>query len=197
MAKPLLRPPAISALMKYRKDNFKGMCVYKVQKTGAWRQLQLERPEEARVLKGTEHGNFVYNVQLVDFQNGNYSTHKINPFAWKAFGLPWPMYIKELVLPAEIPVRQFDLRKYFTGFRTRQRLYYLLFNIVNTCLTLTPPLVLVGEAFLLARASGCTGVFIIPKYEHTWWYQIVVGSNSGWRISHQMLHIIRVGQKLI
>jgi len=141
-------------LMKYRKDNFKGMCVYKVQKTGAWRQLQLERPEEARVLKGTEHGNFVYNVQLVDFQNGNYSTHKINPFAWKAFGLPWPMYIKELVLPlatvkdveklliletlpeAEIPVRQFDLRKYFTGFRTRQRLYYLLFNIVNTCLTL-------------------------------------------------------------
>ena len=63
------------------------MCVYKVQKTGAWRQLQLERPEEARVLKGTEHGNFVYNVQLVDFQNGNYSTHKINPFAWKAFGL--------------------------------------------------------------------------------------------------------------
>ena len=35
-----------------------------------------------------------------------------------------------------------------------------------------PPLVLVGEAFLLARASGCTGVFIIPKYEHTWWYQL-------------------------
>jgi hypothetical protein len=105
---------------------------------------------DTEVLENTS----IYNVCVIPFNSGKYSTKTLNPLAWKAFNVKWPVYVDKICLPvvhndadasflkkikdADPPKQFTDVYKILGTIPVKKalRLYYILFNIFFNCMKL-------------------------------------------------------------